>query len=64
MTNEEFFKNLTAEELAKIMKYATDCRHCPILSFCHKNEDICEDCEQTWLLWLKSKKTLEDWNND
>lgn len=64
MTNEEFFKNLTAEELAKIMKYATDCRHCPILSFCHKNEDVCEDCEQTWLLWLKSKKTLEDWNND
>lgn len=64
MTNEEFIKNLTAEELARVLKYATNCQRCPIRSFCHKNEDICEDCEQTWLHWLKSKKTLEDWNND
>lgn len=64
MTNEEFFKGLTTEELAKVLKYATDCRHCPIRTFCHKNEEICEDCEQTWLFWLKSKKTMEAWDND
>ena len=62
MTNEEFIKNLKTEELARVLKYAIDCWHCPIHAFCDKTE--CEGCEETWIRWLKAKKTAEDLNYD
>lgn len=62
MTNEEFIKNLKTEELARVLKYAIDCWHCPIRAFCDKTEY--EGCEETWIRWLKAKKTAEDLNYD
>ena len=62
MTNEEFIKNLKTAELARVLIYSTYCRHCPIRAFCDKTE--CEGCEETWIRWLKAKKTAEDLNND
>ena len=57
MTNFEKIKNMSVEELAKIIWLYMNCRDCPIKTKCFPSQ---QTCVEVWEQWLKSE--VEEWN--
>lgn len=52
MTNEEKIKNMSAKELAQMLKETIMCENCPIFNLC---EPLPRTCAENWERWLQSE---------
>lgn len=58
MTNEEYIKSLTTDELAEWLFKNINCPWCPAKAGC---EELCsEGCRKRFAEWLKEKKVKEE----
>ena len=55
MTNEEYIKSMTTEELSILLK-RFDCCICPAKTYVCNCSDKYEHCEKTIRTWLKKEK--------
>ena len=59
MTNFEKIKNMSVEELARLMdSVSSDCQECPIREFCDNIRFTIKStsfCKTVWKRWLKSE---------
>lgn len=58
MTNEEYIKSMTTEELAEWLFKCVDCLGCPVMNECKATSN--EECRERFLAWLKEKKVKEE----